>query len=46
MWGVYYHLTYSNVWYLIMGAASFVIGIVLIIYGINFLHKLKHIGYL
>jgi len=45
-WGVYYHLTYSNISYLIMGAASFVIGIVLIIYGINFLHKLKHIGYL
>ncbi len=46
VWGVYYHLTYSNLWYLIMGTASFVIGIVLIIYGINFLHKLKHIGYL
>ena len=46
VWGVYYHFTYGNVWYLIMGAAAFVIGIGLIIYGINFLHKLKHIGYL
>ncbi len=46
VWGVYYHLTYSNIRYLIMGTASFVIGIVLIIYVINFLHKLNHIGYL
>lgn len=46
VWGVYYHFTVGNVWYLIMGIAGFIIGVVLIIYGINFLHKLKHIGYL
>ena len=40
------HLTFGNVWFMIMGLGSFVIGIVLIIYGINFLHKLKNISYL
>ena len=46
VWGIYTHLSYSNVTFLIMGIVSFVIGIALIIYGINFLKKLKHIGYL
>ncbi len=41
-WGVYVHLTESNAGYLVMGLLSFLIGIVLIFYGINFLHKLKH----
>ena len=46
VWGMVYHLTYGNVWYLLMGIASFVIGVILIFYGINFLRKLKHTGYL
>ena len=46
VWGVYYHLTFGNVWFLIMGIGLFIMGIVLIIYGINFMHKLKHVGYL
>ncbi len=46
VWGIYSHLAHSNLWFMIMGIGSFIIGIVLIIYGINFLHKLKHIGYL
>ena len=46
VWGVYYHLTFTAVGYLIMGIVSFVIGIVLIVYGINFMRKLKHVGYL
>ena len=46
VWGISYHFTDPNVWYLIMGITSFVIGVALIIYGINFLHKLKHISYL
>ena len=46
VWGVYTHLSFGNVTFLIMGVISFVIGIALIIYGINFMKKLKHIGYL
>ena len=46
VWGIYTHLVHGNLWFMIMGIGSFVIGIALIIYGINFLHKLKHIGYL
>ena len=46
VWGIYTHLSYSNVTFLIMGIVSFIIGIALIIYGINFMKKLKHIGYL
>ena len=46
VWGVYYHLTFGNIWFLIMGIVLFIIGIVLIFYGINFMHKLKHVGYL
>ena len=46
VWGVYYHLTIGNVWYLVMGLGCFIIGVALVVYGINFLHKLKHIGYL
>jgi len=46
VWGVYYHFTIGNVGFLVMGLVSFVIGVVLVVYGINFLHKLKHIGYL
>lgn len=46
VWGMYYHLTYGNVWYLVMGIASLLVGVVLILYGINFLRKLKHTSYL
>ncbi len=46
VWGIYTHLSVGNVTFLIMGIVSFVIGIALIIYGINFMKKLKHIGYL
>ena len=46
VWGIYTHLSFGNVTFLIMGVISFVIGIALIIYGINFMKKLKHIGYL
>ena len=46
VWGIYTHLTHGNLWFMIMGIASFIIGIALVIYGINFLQKLKHIGYL
>ena len=46
VWGIYTHLSFGNVTFLIMGIVSFVIGIALIIYGINFMKKLKHIGYL
>ncbi|MFQ5568833.1 MAG: hypothetical protein ACE5G0_04110 [Rhodothermales bacterium] len=46
VWGVYDFFAYGGVWSLVLGSGSFVIGIVLIFYGINFLHKLKHIGYL
>ena len=46
VWGIYTHLSFGNVTFLIMGLVSFVIGIALIIYGINFMKKLKHVGYL
>ena len=46
VWGIYTHLSFGNITFLIMGIVSFVIGIALIIYGINFMKKLKHIGYL
>ncbi len=46
VWGIYTHLSFGNVTFLIMGLVSFIIGIALIIYGINFLKKLKNIGYL
>ena len=46
VWGVYYHFAFGNLWFLIMGIGLFVIGIALIIYGINFMRKLKHVGYL
>ena len=45
-WGVYVHLAGDDFAYLAMGLVSFVLGLVLIFYGINFLHKLKHIKYL
>ena len=46
VWGIYTHLTHGNLGFMLMGIVAFIIGIVLIIYGINFLNKLKHIGYL
>ncbi len=42
VWGVYTYLSESGLSFLLMGLASFVLGIVLIFYGLNFLHKLKH----
>lgn len=45
-WGLYIHFSEDNFGYLAMGLVSLVLGIVLVIYGINFLQKLKHIRYL
>ncbi|HMB90732.1 MAG TPA: hypothetical protein VKP65_07785 [Rhodothermales bacterium] len=42
VWGVYTHLAESNLGFLVMGLLSFVVGIGLIFYGVNFLHKLRH----
>ena len=42
VWSVYTHLAESNLGFLLMGLSSFVVGIALIFYGINFLHKLRH----
>ena len=45
-WGLWVHFTEDSFGYLAMGLASLAIGIVLVIYGINFVQKLKHIKYL
>lgn len=45
-WGLYVHFTEESFGYLAMGLASLVIGIVLVIYGINFLQKFKNLKYL
>ena len=46
VWSVYVHLTQGGLAFLVMGLLSFVAGVVLIVYGVNFLHKLRHVGYL
>ncbi len=46
VWGVYVHLTHGGGTFLMMGMMAFVVGVVLVVYGVNFLHKLRHIGYL
>lgn len=42
-WSVYFHLTVTSITYLILGIASFVVGIVLIVYGMIVMRKLRRI---
>lgn len=46
VWSVLAYAEEGGFGYLAMGGLSFIVGIALIIYGINFLHKLKHVRYL
>lgn len=43
VWGVYQYATEGGASYLAMGVGSALAGIVLVVYGINFLHKFKHV---
>ena len=42
-WGMYTYFLEADVSYLVMGIISAIIGVVLVVYGINFLHKFKHV---
>ncbi len=46
VWGISSHFAQPNVWYLLMGVVSVVIGVALIVYGVYFLQKFKHLKYL
>ena len=43
VWGLYEFFTRDRVGYLMLGLASAVVGLGLIIYGVNFLNKFKDI---
>lgn len=46
VWGVFIFLTESAPGYLFMGLVSLASGVALVIYGVKFLQKMKHISYL
>lgn len=46
MWELVRYAESGNVWMLAAGLASFGVGVGLVVYGVRFLKKLKHIGYL
>ena len=46
VWGIYIHFVEYNAGYLIMGVLSLIGSVVLVIYGIRFLRRFKHVGYL
>ena len=43
VWSVYFHLTASDMSYLILGIASFVVGVGLMVYGVRVMRKLQRI---
>lgn len=43
VWGIYIFTAGDTVWYLVMGIGSTLIGVVLVIYGINFVQKFRHV---
>lgn len=46
VWEVVQFVETGNAWALVGGLASFGVSAALVVYGIRFLKKLKHIGYL
>lgn len=46
VWEVLRYVDSGNVWMLLAGLASFAVAVALVMYGVRFLKKLKHVGYL
>ncbi|MEX0601410.1 MAG: hypothetical protein WD021_03175 [Rhodothermales bacterium] len=46
VWELARYAESGNVWMLVAGLVSFGVGVGLVVYGVRFLRKLKHIGYL
>lgn len=46
VWGIYTYLMQEGMTYLVLGLLALVTGVILIVYGLRFLHKIRHATYL